>query len=143
MELLYLQGAAVGMACSFILMMALGLASQVAKSQGFVHNQIKPFNVLNCPTHLNDTIFNHNSSTSALVELMAEIPAAETTAVEEIQEINFLLRISYLWYTLMGFIIALVVGTLVSFMTGYQDPSKLDPKLVWPFLRSRVGLKRV
>lgn len=59
------------------------------------------------------------------------------------EQLSFLLGISYLWYTLIGFLIALIVGTLVSFATGAQDPSKLDPRLVWPFLRQRVGIKRV
>ncbi len=59
------------------------------------------------------------------------------------EQLSFLLGISYLWYTLIGFLIALIVGTLVSFVTGAQDPSKLDPRLVWPFLRQRVGIKRV
>jgi len=50
-------------------------------------------------------------------------------------EVFVLLKISFWWYTLMGMIIVLVVGTLVSLITGRQDPSKLDPRLLSPILR--------
>ena len=41
-----------------------------------------------------------------------------------------LLRISYLWYTLIGLLIVLIVGSIVSYLTKPQDPRKLDPKLI-------------
>ncbi len=44
-----------GMAVSFVLMIWLGMASQMAKSQGFVHNQMKSVSIENCPIHLNVT----------------------------------------------------------------------------------------
>jgi len=50
-------------------------------------------------------------------------------------DVFVLLKISFWWYTLMGMIIVLVVGTLVSLITGRQDPSKLDPRLLSPILR--------
>lgn len=37
------------MVTSFALMMALGLASQAAKSGGFMHNQMKSFRTDGCP----------------------------------------------------------------------------------------------
>ena len=36
------------MVISFVLMIWLGVASQAAKSQGFVHNQMKSFSIENC-----------------------------------------------------------------------------------------------
>lgn len=47
-----------------------------------------------------------------------------------------------MWYTLIGVLIILVVGTVVSFITGPQDLDQLDPKLVYPFMRRWIGKKR-
>lgn len=41
-------------------------------------------------------------------------------------------KISYLWYSLMGTVIAIVVGLLISFLSGKQDPSKLERNLISP-----------
>lgn len=41
---------------SFILMIWLGIASQLAKSQGFVHNQMKSFSTANCSATINSTL---------------------------------------------------------------------------------------
>lgn len=64
------------MATSFILMMALGLASQVAKSQGFVHNQMKSFSVENCPIrNVTTTIIESiNNSTKIILDETAAAP---------------------------------------------------------------------
>lgn len=59
------------------------------------------------------------------------------------EEISVLLRVSYLWYTLMGFLIAMIVGMAVSMVSGPQKPAELDPRLVWTFLRRFVGTKKV
>ena len=41
---------------SFILMIWLGIASQMAKSQGFVHNQMKSLSIENCTFNMNLTM---------------------------------------------------------------------------------------
>ena len=47
---MFTQGAAVGMVTSFSAMMWLGVANQMAKSQGYVqNNQLKPTTTDNCP----------------------------------------------------------------------------------------------
>lgn len=58
-------------------------------------------------------------------------------------EVFILLEISYLWYTLIGILIVLLIGTLISFLTGPQDPGLLNPKLVCRFIQKRVGHKLV
>ena len=65
------------MASSYILMMALGLASQIAKSQGFVHNQMKSFSVENCPIRNVTTTIIESISNSTQIIL------AETATVDE------------------------------------------------------------
>ncbi|KAI0234881.1 Sodium-coupled monocarboxylate transporter 1 [Lamellibrachia satsuma] len=45
-------------------------------------------------------------------------------------------EISYLWYTLFGAIVVIVVGTIVSLLTGAADPNDVDPKLLTPVVKS-------
>lgn len=54
-----------------------------------------------------------------------------------------LLRVSYVWYPMIGTFILIIVGTLVSLLTGRQDPDQLDPKLCYNFLRRWIGNKRI
>lgn len=50
-----------------------------------------------------------------------------------------ILGISFMWYSLIGAVITVVVGALVSLITCPQHPSKLNPKLVFPCIRRWVG----
>lgn len=50
-------------------------------------------------------------------------------------EVSFLLKVSYFWYPLMAVIIVVSLGTLISLITGPQDPSKLDPELLCSYIR--------
>ncbi|KAL5018112.1 hypothetical protein ScPMuIL_003834 [Solemya velum] len=42
-------------------------------------------------------------------------------------------RMSYIWYTSLAVLTTVVVGLLVSLITGYTRPSTVDPALVCPF----------
>lgn len=55
----------------------------------------------------------------------------------------FILKISYQWYTLMGLIITLVVGTLVSLISGCQDPQQLNRQLLAYNIACRANKKQV
>lgn len=54
----------------------------------------------------------------------------------------YILTISYMWYTLIGALLTILIGSLVSIFTCPQDAGQLDPKLVFPFLRRWVGRGR-
>ena len=41
-------------------------------------------------------------------------------------------RISYLWFSAIGCFTVIIVGLLVSFLTGRQDVKKLNPKTISP-----------
>ncbi|XP_035707984.1 sodium-coupled monocarboxylate transporter 1 [Folsomia candida] len=47
-------------------------------------------------------------------------------------EISEFYKISYYWYTLIGCCVNMLVGTVVSFLTGKQDPRDLNPQLISP-----------
>ncbi len=58
------------------------------------------------------------------------------------EDVFSILSISYMWYTIIGIVITLVIGTVVSIVSCPQDPGQLDPKLVFPFLRRWIGKNR-
>lgn len=45
-----------------------------------------------------------------------------------------LFEISYLWYTLAGLLITLMVGITVSFLYGFNDPRNVDKRLLTPII---------
>ncbi|XP_021952831.1 sodium-coupled monocarboxylate transporter 1 [Folsomia candida] len=47
-------------------------------------------------------------------------------------EISEFYKISYYWYALIGCCLNMMVGTVVSFLTGKQDPRDLNPQLISP-----------
>lgn len=46
-----------------------------------------------------------------------------------------LYRLSYLWYTLIGFFVSMTVSLAASFLTRPQDPRDLDQALLAPIVR--------
>lgn len=47
-----------------------------------------------------------------------------------------LFEISYLWYTLAGTFIALAVGIVVSYITGFNDPKDVHKDLLTPIIHN-------
>lgn len=50
-----------------------------------------------------------------------------------------LYRISYLWYSLIGFVLTLLIGLLVSYLTGFEDPQNVDTDLLSPPVRDYLN----
>lgn len=64
---------------------------------------------------------------------------------DESNESDFeIYHISYMWYTLLGALLTIAVATIVSFIIGPNDPHKIDPQLLAPFVRRilRKDIKR-
>ncbi len=40
--------------------------------------------------------------------------------------------ISYMWYSMIGAILVIVIGLIISFLTTPQDPEELDPEMISP-----------
>lgn len=49
-------------------------------------------------------------------------------------------RISYMWYTLVGALITITIATIVSFLSGFNNPRKMDAKLFAPCIRKLLRL---
>ncbi|XP_070185520.1 sodium-dependent multivitamin transporter-like [Littorina saxatilis] len=69
------------------------------------------------------------NTTSAASMMNTTVPVehlSESASIEDIYEL------SYLWYSVLAVFVVIVVGLIVSFATGCQDPKELDPRLVQP-----------
>lgn len=67
---------------------------------------------------------------------MLAINTTETLVIEEPIEQEFAIyHISYIWYTLLGALITIVVSAIVTYVTGANDLQKVDPKLLAPLAR--------
>uniref|UniRef100_A0A2C9JMB6 Sodium-coupled monocarboxylate transporter 1 n=1 Tax=Biomphalaria glabrata TaxID=6526 RepID=A0A2C9JMB6_BIOGL len=69
----------------------------------------------------NASAFGHNLLNRTLSPVDSSIPLYDVYTL------------SYMWYGLTGFLAALVIGTIVSLITGVQKPKDVDPKLICPF----------
>ncbi|KYQ47116.1 Sodium-coupled monocarboxylate transporter 1 [Trachymyrmex zeteki] len=119
------MGALVGAVVSLNLVAWISFGTQAAISDGSIYFPIKPVSVDGCTESLRITAGN----LTTIVE----------TAVRE--QPFFLYRMSYLWYTWVGFLITILVGLLVSWFTGPSKYSRADKRLFTPIihglLRSR------
>lgn len=113
------KGAICGLITSVALMFWIGFGAIFIRSQGqsLVYD-LKPVSTAGCTFLINETI----STVSPLVMATTEVVPSEPLAIY---------RLSYLWYTTFGFLIVIIVGMIVSGLTGWQDPKKLNPNLVY------------
>lgn len=58
---------------------------------------------------------------------------------ESAEDVFYLFRLSYLWYTLIGVLTAITVGLVVSFLTGANKPQDVDPRLLSPAIRRFIS----
>lgn len=135
---------------SYLAVISLGIFTQAARSQGtLLNNQVKSTTIEHCPlwnSTLNSTV--ETSAQHDIIEKSVRIKSL-LLFLKNIFLISYregavfiLLEISYLWYPMIGTFIVIIVGTLVSLLTGRQNPDQLDPKLCYNFLRRWIGKKR-
>lgn len=70
---------------------------------------------------------------------------AAAPAIDEPIELDFnIYHISYLWYTLVGAMITIIVSAIVSTVSGFNNPREMDPNLFAPCIRRclKLDLKR-
>lgn len=114
------SGALVGGLISLNLVAWISFGTQAAISSGKIHFPVKPVSIEGC----SESLKNHATNLSVIVE----------TAIKE--QPFFLYRMSYLWYTWVGFLTAILVGLLVSWITGLNKCKPGDEKLYTPVIRS-------
>ncbi|XP_034186765.2 sodium-coupled monocarboxylate transporter 2 [Osmia lignaria lignaria] len=112
-------GALVGGLVSLNLVAWISLGTQAAISTGKISFPVKPVSVDGCP----DSLKQHTANLTLVVE----------TAIKE--QPFFLYRMSYLWYTWVGFLTAILVGLFVSWISGANKRKQGDEKLYAPVIR--------
>lgn len=124
-----LSGAIAGIASTLWLL----IGAQSYQQAGHIRFGQKVTSIEGCPANMtippgiNGTTFGH-PGVGTIVEFDDEVP--------------LIYRISYLYYSMVGFTVAITVAMTVSLLTGLQDPSELDPKLIVRQLRRFLGTKK-
>ncbi|XP_017764407.1 PREDICTED: sodium-coupled monocarboxylate transporter 2-like isoform X1 [Eufriesea mexicana] len=112
-------GALVGGLVSLNLVAWISFGTQAAISSGKINFPVKPVSVDGC----SESLRNQATNLTVIVE----------TAIKE--QPFFLYRMSYLWYTWIGFLTAIFVGLIVSWITGPNKRGPGDEKLYTPVVR--------
>lgn len=72
---------------------------------------------------------------------MLAINGTDASIIDEPIEAEFAIyHISYLWYTLLGATITIIVSVVVSAISGFNDPQEMDPRLFAPCVRRYLKL---
>lgn len=56
------------------------------------------------------------------------------------KDILVIYRISYVWYSMIGCVLVVVIGLIVSLLTGYTRPSKVNPRTIHPIYNFLCGV---
>ncbi|KAI8519106.1 Sodium-coupled monocarboxylate transporter 1 [Branchiostoma belcheri] len=122
------QGAYAGTAVSFLIVFWVGIGAQVYKPP--VNKP--PISVMGCP-RVNETVSNVTMSAVTMVTDMFATTEAGPMVDDRPGVAKYWYSMSYLYYSVIAVLTVLVVGLVVSFITGAQDPEELDPRLITPF----------
>ncbi|KAK7579577.1 hypothetical protein V9T40_000206 [Parthenolecanium corni] len=119
------KGALVGGIISLITVGWISVSSQKEIARGNIKFPRKPVSVAGCPY------------------LLPNITTVQTFLLQKnlSSEPFLLFEISYLWYTLAGLLITLMVGITVSFLYGFNDPADVDRKLLTPLIHRFLPTK--
>ncbi|XP_067005282.1 sodium-coupled monocarboxylate transporter 1 [Anabrus simplex] len=113
------KGVLVGGITALALVMWIGTGAQVAIASGNMVDEPKTTSIEGC--HCGN-----------LTDLQPPLNTTELPETNSSNEVFSLYRLSYLWYSLLGCVVTVVVGLTTSLVTGPQDPRDLDPILVSP-----------
>ncbi|KAG5668442.1 hypothetical protein PVAND_016382 [Polypedilum vanderplanki] len=103
-----------------ITMSIIVVKAQIESMSGKIKIPLKPVSTDGC--HYN---FTFSSS-----------PMATAEAFEE--ESKQIYHMSYLYYTVFGALLVIIISVLLSFIFGFQDARKIDKRLVAPFMRKFI-----
>lgn len=129
------NGAIIGGATGLGLMAWICAKAQAAIASGELRFDVKPVTTVGC------------SYTFIAAEPLSMLAVNVTEApILDIEEPAFAIyHISYLWYTFFGAVITISVSLIASFILGANDPRKINPLLLAPFVRKLLlkTMKRV
>ncbi|KAI5699745.1 hypothetical protein M8J75_007941 [Diaphorina citri] len=107
------KGALWGALVAICTLFWIGIGTQIAQSQGFDPAIQKPISIAGCDACFNSTWISDGATLTS-------------------EEVFFMYRISYLWYSCIGLVLTVVLGLAISICTGAQDPRLVDSDLQSP-----------
>lgn len=120
-------GAMIGGSTGLGIMAWICAKAQAAIASGELKFVTKPVNTLGC---------SYTFIASEPLNMLA-INTTEKLIPDIVVEPEFAVyHLSYLWYTLLGAVITIAVSLIASFVMGANDPRKIHPTLLAPFVRS-------
>ncbi|KAF6211056.1 hypothetical protein GE061_014169 [Apolygus lucorum] len=117
------QGALAGGLSSVVLVAALSGFSQSAQAQGRIKYPMKPMSTEGCDSAINFTL-----------------PIEHIVYPE--QNVLWVIKLSYLYYAAIGTITTMIVGNVVSYLTGPDDVASTNPDLLAPCIRKFIKPKK-
>ncbi|XP_059477403.1 sodium-coupled monocarboxylate transporter 1-like [Neocloeon triangulifer] len=121
-------GAMAGGISSMLLVAYISLGTQAHIASGKISYPKKPFSVSGCSLEQLSVL---NNST---IPIIIEDASIGVTA----EDVSYIFRLSYLYYTMIGVFTAIGVGLLVSFATGANKPQDVDPRFLSPVIRRYI-----
>ncbi|XP_011307182.1 sodium-coupled monocarboxylate transporter 1 [Fopius arisanus] len=112
------RGALVGAVLSLNLVAWISLGTQAALAKGVITYPMKPVSTDGCSPEIQKRFSNFSGIRKDAITV----------------EPFFLYRLSYLWYTWIGFLTAILVGLFVSWLTGTNKYQQADKKLYTPIV---------
>lgn len=126
----YLQGAFVGSATALSFMTWICFKAQRAIATGELQFATKIVSTSGCSYHF---------MASEAMSMLAMNESLPTTIPVESEPAGFqIYHISYLWYTLVGSSICIIVSLIASYVLGPNKPSEMNPMLLAPFVRKLI-----
>jgi len=126
-----LQGALVGSSTALAFMAWICYSAQHAIATGELKFDTKVVDTSGCSYHF---IADEALNMLAINETTSLPPLAVDGESAGFQ----IYHISYLWYTLLGTSITIVISLVVSYITGPNIPNELNPNLLAPFVRKLI-----
>ncbi|XP_026465208.1 LOW QUALITY PROTEIN: sodium-coupled monocarboxylate transporter 1-like [Ctenocephalides felis] len=131
------KGALAGGISSLLFVGWISFGTQAEIAAGRIKLPVKPVSVAGCSADLgNFTEIMDFSPVGNLTSLvMDSVVGVSQEPMEPIAQVFALYRLSYLYYTLVGVVTTIVIGSAVSFLTGGADASLIHPDLFTPFVQ--------
>ncbi|XP_022318074.2 sodium-coupled monocarboxylate transporter 1-like [Crassostrea virginica] len=121
-------GAYSGLLLGLVFMFWIGVGAQI-----YPPNNPKAItNISGCNWNITTTMAPPTALPVLNVSSMAPVNVTSPKPAEEKNLFQDLYALSYMWYSATAVLFVVVVGMIVSLVTGPEDPKKLDPKLICP-----------
>ncbi|XP_071451824.1 sodium-coupled monocarboxylate transporter 1-like [Hetaerina americana] len=131
-------GTLVGSITGLVIMGIICIGNQFAITNGYIQSPKKPVSLDGCAFLFNATgNASLQDTNDSMNHLYAALPPNDSYLEHvQVNNITWIFRISYTWYSLIGLIISVVVGLIVTAITGPNDLKDVHIKHLTPPIRS-------